>query len=128
MTDKIIDFINKAKKIHGDKYDYSKVEYKNVQTKIKIICYNHGEFEQLPSKHLSNHGCVKCSGHYKKTSTDFINDAIQIHGDKYDYSKINYNNSQEKIIIICKVHGEFEQRPNNHLNGQGCAKCAGRKN
>ena len=127
MTDKTTEFINKAKIVHGDKYDYSKVEYINSRTKITIICKVHNEFEQKPSKHLFGQGCPICGGLYKRTNTDFINDAIKIHGDKYDYSKVKYINSQEKVIIICKNHGEFEQKPNSHLNGQGCGKCAGRK-
>ncbi len=127
MTDKTKEFIVKAVKVHGDKYDYSRVEYVNTRTKVKIICKTHGEFEQKPLKHLSGQGCLKCSGHNKKINEDFIINAIQIHGDKYDYSKIRYISSQKKVIINCKIHGDFEQRPSNHLNGQGCEKCAGRK-
>jgi hypothetical protein len=65
MTDKTTEFINKAKVVHGNKYDYSKSIYKNTRTKIKIICKNHGEFEQLSSKHLNNQGCAKCARNYK---------------------------------------------------------------
>ena len=126
MTDKTTEFINKAKVVHGNKYDYSKSIYKNTRTKIKIICKNHGEFEQLSSKHLNNQGCAKCARNYK-TITDFINEATQLHGDKYDYSKVKYINSQTNVIIMCKIHGEFEQRAFNHLIGQGCGKCAGRQ-
>lgn len=53
----------------------------------------------------------------------FISKARQVHGDKFDYSKVNYVNSQTKVTIICPIHGEFEQKPNNHLNGQGCIHC-----
>jgi hypothetical protein len=72
MTDKTKEFINKAKEVHGDKYDYSKVEYINSRTKITIICKVHSYFEQIPSKHLFGQGCPICVGHYKKTNTDFI--------------------------------------------------------
>jgi hypothetical protein len=123
-------FINKSKEIHGDKYDYSKVEYKNAREKIKIICKIHGEFLQTPNSHLRRKGCRKCSTEInsdkqRKTTNQFIKDAIQIHGDKYDYSKVEYKYAIEKVIIICKEHGEFLQSPNSHLIGSGCNKCAG---
>lgn len=126
MDSRTKEFIKKAIEIHGNKYDYSKSEYANSRTKIIITCLMHGDFEQSSSKHLSGQGCAKCSGHYKRTTTNFINDAIQIHGDKYDYSKVNYISLKEKVIITCSAHGDFEQSPNNHLNGQGCAKCSRR--
>lgn len=125
MENKTNEFIKKSKEIHWNKYDYSKSKYINMRTKIMITCLAHGDFEQIPSKHLMGQGCAKCSGHYKKTTNDFINDAIQIHGNKYNYSKVNYINSREKIIITCQIHGDFEQTPNNHIKGQGCAKCSG---
>jgi hypothetical protein len=118
------EFIEKAIKIHNDKYDYSKVNYINSYTKIKIICKEHEEFEQLPNHHLSGSGCSKCSGTYQYSTNEFIEKAIKIHGSKYDYSKVNYINAKSKVIIICKEHGEFEQQPNNHLNGQGCSNCS----
>jgi very-short-patch-repair endonuclease len=132
MTDKTIKFINKAKKIHGDKYDYSKVKYTSAREKVIIICKEHGEFEQSPNGHLSKKsGCRKCStkinsDKQRKTTNKFIEEAIQIHGDKYDYLKVKYTSAREKVIIICKEHGEFEQSPNAHLSKEsGCIKCAG---
>ena len=118
------DFITKARKIHGDKYDYSKVDYVNNYTKICIICPEHGEFWQTPHNHLSGQGCPKC-GVEKQTSTkeEFIKKAKEIHGDKYDYSKVDYSNAHTKVCIICPNHGEFWQTPNNHLRGHGCPKC-----
>ena len=117
-------FIEKARKVHGDKYDYSKVVYVNALTKVKIICKMHGEFEQVPSYHLSGNGCQKCGGTKKLTIAEFIKRAKKIHGDKYDYSKVVYVNNHKKITIICSNHGEFEQRPYSHTQGQGCPKCA----
>jgi hypothetical protein len=118
-------FIEKAIAIHSDRYDYSLVNYVNNKTKVKIICFEHGEFEQRPNDHLSGYGCPKCSGKNKLDNTTFIEKAIAIHGDKYDYSLVNYINNKTKVKIICKKHGEFEQRPYNHLNlKQSCPKCS----
>jgi hypothetical protein len=122
------EFIEKAKKVHGDKYDYSKVEYVNNSTKVCIICPKHGEFWQTPASHLNGNGCFKCSYIYrgekkKLTTEEFIEKAKKVHGNKYDYSKVDYVNSHAKICIICPKHGEFWQTPNQHLNGYGCTKC-----
>jgi very-short-patch-repair endonuclease len=117
-----ITFITEAKEIHGDKYDYSQVEYVNGNTKVKIICSIHGEFWQNPHNHLNGQGCPKCSGFYQ-TTEQFIEKARKIHGDKYDYSKTNYEKSHTKVCIICPKHGEFWQTPHNHLKGKGCAYC-----
>jgi very-short-patch-repair endonuclease len=121
-------FIAEAKKVHGDKYDYSKVEYVNAKTKICIICPLHGEFWQTPNDHLSGKGCKICKtekikGILTKTTEQFIAEAKKVHGDKYDYSKVEYLNSHTKICIICKKHGEFWQMPYEHLNGKGCKIC-----
>ena len=115
-------FIKKAKQIFP-KYDYSKVNYINSATKVVIICSEHGQFEIQPSSLLSKHGCPKCGGTVKLTNKEFIERAHEIHGDKYDYSKTNYQKMDSKITIICPIHGEFEQIPSNHLKGKGCPKC-----
>ena len=121
-------FINIAKEIHKNKYNYSHVEYKNAHIKVIIICPIHGKFKQRPSEHLHGNGCAKC-GIKKVSSAKLLNNNIFIsrselkHGNKYDYSKINYVNSKTKVIIICKEHGEFKQRPAKHIHGQGCPKC-----
>ena len=126
--DKTQIFIEKAIKVHGDKYDYSKVNYINAKTKIIIICKKHGEFEQTPDGHISGRKCKPCSIEIRsisKSNTEtFIKKAKLIHGDKYDYSKVNYIKNSEKVIIICKYHEDFLQRPSGHLNGYGCQKCA----
>lgn len=118
-------FIEKAVKKHGDKYDYSKVEYINNRTKVCIICPEHGEFWQTPDKHLIGEGCPKCCKQNRKYSTDeFIKQAKLIHGDKYDYAKTKYGkNKNEKVIITCREHGDFEITPSSHLNGSGCKYC-----
>jgi superfamily II DNA or RNA helicase len=118
------EFITQAKKIHGDKYDYSKVKYINSQKKVIIICLKHGEFKQAPNKHLQNRGCERCVRRVMNSTADFIKEAKKIHGNKYDYSKVMYVNSQTKITIICKEHGEFKQIANSHILGMGCRKCS----
>ena len=94
--------------------------------KVKIICKKHGIFDQTPNIHLScKCGCPKCKGGVKYTFNDFIKKSKEIHNDKYNYSLVNYVNSQTKIKIICEIHGVFEQKANDHLNGNGCPKCYG---
>ena len=121
------EFIEKAKKVHGDKYDYSKVKYVNKDTKVTIICPTHGEFEQNPRSHLTGQGCPACGGSRKVTTEEFIKKARKVHGDKYDYSKVDYVNNNTKVTIICPTHGEFEQKPSGHLTGRGCPYCSGKK-
>lgn len=116
-------FIEKAKQIHGNKYDYSKVNYINAKTKVCIICPIHGEFWQTPSNHLSGFGCIYCGRTYKHSTEEFILNARKIHGNKYDYSKVNYITNNTKVCIICLEHGEFWQNPSDHLSGKGCPKC-----
>ena len=116
-------FVKDARNIHGDKYDYSKVNYKDRKSTITIICPIHGDFEQTPSKHLQGHGCPKCGGSLKLNTLEFIEKAIKIHGEKYDYSKVEYINATIPVTIICPIHGEFLQSPHSHLSGSGCAKC-----
>lgn len=196
------DFIFEAKKVHGDKYNYSKTEYKGNKTNVCIICPKHGEFWQRPTHHLDGCGCKKCQyeklhdlkyksydefkrdaivkhnglylyeednktyvnlhsfvkiycqkhgwfeqeanshlqGHGCKkcheeklkntlssNTVEFKEKAIAVHGEKYDYSKVEYVNSREPVCIICKKHGEFWQKPNDHLMGKECPKCSSSK-
>ena len=120
------EFIKKSSEIHGNKYDYSKVNYVGTHTKVCIICPEHGEFWQAPNSHLKGSGCPKCSGVAKLNTTEFIKKAREIHGNKYDYTKVKYVNAHTKVCIICPEHGEFLQAPYAHLNGRGCSKCAGK--
>ena len=121
------EFISRAKLVHGDKYDYSKVNYINAKTKICIICPVHGEFWTLPSIHLSGHKCPKCVGGVKLSKEDFITKAKEIHNNKYDYSKVDYKNTITEVCIICPEHGEFWQKPIHHIQGKGCPYCGGTK-
>jgi very-short-patch-repair endonuclease len=115
-------FSEKGKSVHNDKYDYSLVEYKNNKTKVKIICPEHGEFEQEASSHMRGTGCIKCSGQ-GKTNEEYINIVEKIHNFKYDYSLTNYTGVFKKIKIICPKHGLFEQMSDKHLRGSGCKIC-----
>ena len=115
-------FIEKSIIIHKNKYNYSLINYINNSTPIKIICPEHGVFEQSPHAHLNGSGCPKCVG-FNKTTEEFIKEAKLIHDNKYDYSLVEYKNATNKIKIICNKHGIFEQTPNKHLNGNGCKHC-----
>lgn len=122
-------FIEESKKLFGNYYDYSLVDYVNNNTKVKIICPVHDVFEQIPRSHTSGRGCSKCGSiitgnKLKHTTAEFIESATKIHGDKYDYSEVNYVRHCDKVKIICKKHGEFYQTPNAHLGGTGCPVCA----
>ena len=117
-----------ANEIHKGKYDYSKVEYVNAKTKVCIICKDHGEFWQEASSHTQGCGCPICGqitviDSKRSSKEEFIKRANEKHGDKYNYSKVDYVNNQAKVCIICPEHGEFWQTPNSHLNGVGCPKC-----
>lgn len=119
-------FVKAAIKKHGDKFGYSKVEYVRSLLNVIIICKVHGEFSQSPTNHLAGAGCMKCFHERKscKSNDVFIADAIEKHGDRYDYSITEYISAHERVSIICKVHGEFVQRANSHLVGSGCQKCS----
>lgn len=123
-----LDFISKYIKLYGDIYDYSKVIYERSDKKIIIICKKHGEFLIKASHHMSGKGCKKCT--YERSSVlnshtteQFINSIKEIHGDFYDYSKVNYINSKTKVDIICPKHGTFKQTPHEHKMGYGCQEC-----
>lgn len=131
IEDKNKIFTEKARKIHGDKYDYKLINYINNRLKIKIICPIHGIFEQTPKDHLRGCGCPLCFSERRKQARtnvkDFIERANIIHNNKYDYSKVLYKGAASPTTIICPLHGEFLQRPINHLNGQGCPICANKE-
>ena len=116
-------FIDKAKLVHGNRYDYSLIVDCNIRNKFKIKCNIHGVFEQRGDAHLSGQGCGKCGKSVLKTTKDFIYDANIIHNNKYEYSYINYVNCKTPININCPIHGIFIQTPDNHISGHGCPKC-----
>ena len=120
------EYIDLVKEIHNDKYDYSRVVYTKGNNPIAIICKEHGEFTQRASSHLEGYGCPKCAASNRTSTTEnFIALARQVHGDLYNYDKVNYITSEHKVTITCKIHGDFEQAPGNHTQGSLCPKCAG---
>ncbi len=122
-------FVERAVGVHGRKYDYGSSVYgKNNTDKITITCRTHGSFLQTPHDHLSGNGCPKCARdalpqHQPKTRKAFLEDAILVHGNQYDYSQVVYINAFVKVKILCPKHGEFMQSPHEHLKGQKCRSC-----
>jgi hypothetical protein len=123
-------FIQKAETIHSKKYNYSLVDYKKSKLKIKIICFEHGVFEQKPNHHLLGQGCPKCgiintTNRTRLSHSEIINKFNCIHKNKYDYSLVKYHNFSTKVKIICSKHGIFKQTPKSHIIVKsGCPKCA----
>lgn len=124
-------FIKESKEKHGDKYNYDLIDYVNAKIKVKIICPIHGLFEQTPDNHLNSKtkgACPKCTiikraDSQRLTITEFIKRCNKIHNNKYDYSKFEYKNDKSKSIIICPIHGEFKQAPQDHYRSGGCNLC-----
>jgi len=120
--------LEKFRKIHRKKYDYSKVNYLGLTKTIIIICKKHGEFKTTPKLHLGRDskntdkkrnpiGCGKC------IIDNVIIDLQKIHGEKYDYSKMEFKYKSFPIIIICPEHGQFKQTLTRHMNGSNCPMC-----
>lgn len=116
-------FIDRSRAMHGDKYDYAKSEYVNKTTKVIITCPEHGDFEQLPFNHFNGQGCPDCGGTKPLTTATFVEKARQVHGNRYLYDKTVFTKSNDKVIITCRVHGDFEQEANSHLQGHNCKLC-----
>lgn len=121
-------FIRGAKKVHGNKFDYSKSEYVNYDTHLTIICPHHGEFRQAPNNHLSGQGCMECYKNSPRLSRrlikqEFIERGNKTHSNRYIYNKVDYKTIHDKVEILCKKHGSFFQTANNHIRGQGCPVC-----
>lgn len=123
-------FIARARKKHGEKYDYSLTKYTGSHDSILIICPIHGQQTIIASNHLRKHGCPACGLDYKnqnnKTKPNvFLQKSHEIHGNRFDYSKTLYKSAREKVVITCREHGDFEQEPRSHLSGNGCPYCSG---
>ena len=127
------EFVTKARSVHGDRYDYSRVRYLNSHTKVDILCKDHGVFSQTPDSHLNGRGCKMCKSEtlrkkFSRSLEDFIAQAQAVHGDSvYDYREVMYKNHTTNVRIICPTHGVFEQRPAVHLRGRGCPACGRKK-
>jgi hypothetical protein len=121
------EWIEKFRELHGETYDYSKFEYKRQNVPSTIICNDHGEFQQQPVVHLQGSGCSRCHYFRGATSEEWIQRCKEIHGDTYDYSKMDYVRHQDKVKITCKIHGDFEILIGNHVHKtrpQGCPSCS----
>jgi len=123
-------FILEAKIKHGDRYDYSKVVYKTTDTKVSIVCKEHGEFLQSPKAHKKGQNCPKCMTpeicglRHRNNLTDFVKSAQKVFGELYDYSKSVYVDTDTRLEIICSIHGSFYRTPTLHtISGYGCPKC-----
>lgn len=119
----INDVLSNFKKVHGDKYDYSKFEYINNRNNSIIICPHHGEFNQSSWTHMNGHGCPLCSNNKKFTKDRFIDVSNNIHTKNYIYDFVDYKNMHKKVKIVCPTHGEFYQFPLHHIKGVGCPMC-----
>lgn len=122
------DFIKKASTKHSNKYSYNDINYINMRTKVIISCPVHGNFLQTPADHLAGCGCKSCKhekiGNLKrKDISTFISESIATHGSIYDYSLVQYKNSQTKIKILCPSHGQFIVSLEKHIYGKGCPVC-----
>ena len=124
-------FVAKATKKHQGKYTYENSVYTKTHDKVTITCRIHGDFQQTTHDHLQGSGCRKCwrvrSGNLRRSNLEaFVKKATKLHGKKYGYKKVVYVNSGTEVVITCLIHGDFPQRPNSHLNGQGCMECSGK--
>lgn len=125
-------FITQSNIVHNNKYDYNNIDYVNMNTHVIIICPEHGDFSQLPVKHLTaKQGCNQCANGLRSkkltskiSQSAFIENANKIHNNRYDYSLVKYINSTTKVDIICTEHGVFNQTPSNHIRNRGCLYCA----
>ncbi|AWU98070.1 hypothetical protein [Azospirillum ramasamyi] len=125
-------FVNKARLVHGDKYDYSQAVYRRSTEHVLIGCPRHGAFNQTPNMHLHGNGCPRCGQERRdafqtataeKAGREFADKARCVHGDRYDYSLVSYTDNTTKVTIVCREHGPFIQSPNPHLMGRGCPDC-----
>lgn len=117
--------VERFKEKHGNKYDYSLVEYKGADCRVSIICKTHGVFNQRSDGHADGNDCPKCAKRYKPSTTEFIAECLDIHGDYFDYRKTTYKNTRTKVMVGCKSHGDFLVRPMLHRDSPtgGCPEC-----
>lgn len=123
------EFIARARKAHNGFYLYDKTVYVNMRTKVIVTCPKHGDYSIFPQNHMKGHPCFRCkseshSGLITKDLGQFLIEAREVHGDKYDYSQVVYNGYRTKVVILCPKHGSFSQKPVKHtVRGRGCPKC-----
>ena len=126
--DKSIIFIEKAHRVHSNKYEYTFTKYTNQLTQVTITCPKHGNFVQTPKSHLRGHGCSTCAKEAlivtnSSTPEMFVKKANLVHANKYTYANVKYKNTRTKVAITCTIHGDFYQKPQEHLHGNGCPQC-----
>ena len=123
----LIQFITDAQKVHGERFDYSEVEYVNTHKPVRIKCRQCDVvFMQEPASHLAGHGCPNCGKQQLKrrmSQEAFIEKCKAVHGNRYDYSRTEYRDMRTKVLIACPRHGEFWQRAQSHILGNGCPEC-----
>lgn len=118
------EFVARARRVHGDRYDYSSVVYANNRTKVTVICPVHGPFATDPGNHIKKRaGCRQCSIRAPYTTDRFIARSREAHGDRYGYERVDCVNSYTPVTIVCPVHGPFQQTPASHVRGKGCPTC-----
>lgn len=122
------DFLRRAREIHGDRYDYAQVQCADSKSKVTIVCRKHGAFTQVAMNHLSGRGCKACGNELislkqRQDPAEFVRRAKEVHGDRYNYTQVDYVSARRKVAIVCPIHGVFEQTPDSHLSG-GCRQCA----
>jgi len=122
------EFIAQSRSKNGDKYSYDKSVYVEAHTKLIVTCPDHGDFLITPNQHRRGVGCYACgllkrAKSRKSTLDKFTRKSVEVHGPKYDYSKVLYEEAKTPVEIVCKQHGSFFQTPNNHMRGQGCPSC-----
>jgi hypothetical protein len=121
------DFVKSAKERHGDRYDYSLSEYSASESKVRIVCREHGPFLQKPRSHCRGDGCPKCGGVYRPTQEEFIDRVKSVHGERYGYEETVYINNKSRITAECSDHGKFEMIASDFIRGYGCQYCSGKK-
>lgn len=124
-TDKEKIYVARFREVHGDRYEYTNFVFNGAAEKSEIICKVHGAFEQAPKHHQKGVGCMACGGRAQKTTDEFIQQAMRVHGETYRYDEYVYVRDRDKVHITCKTHGLFTQIPSDHLQGKGCPKCNG---
>ncbi len=132
------EIIERLRSLFGNRYSYEKVEYKAMKVPITLVCHEkdangveHGEFSMRPDNIFSGkQGCPKCWNDRRGIiqripREEFISRAKNVHGNKYEYHKVDYITTNIKVCIVCPIHGDFWQTPSNHLKGKGCPHCSG---
>ena len=122
------EWIEKAKLVHGEFYDYSKTVYINSDSRVSILCKEHGEFEQKAANHLQGKGCIQCGINKSaatkiKTQEQFVTEVRVVHNNKYSYECTEYAGIENKITVLCPLHGKFRIKANSHIQGHGCQMC-----